>query len=250
MSIIRGSTHPNKTIAYRYTFVTIFYRLCPKKTIIATLVSHQAPVESDSCEPQPNQCSEGAAPSNLSGPEDCHSSISIPDCDKTEWYRYRIHHIVLCLGQQGNGTGNSSSVSLKDLKNMLKSRQLYLGKTGLLKLINRHWKLFRVEAEDVSLCELNAWFMQEYFFLANVKRINSSYLGKTRSSLSSNAYFEVSDVICVRGLISATCNANEGSELHFVFGNMFYKIASPLAEGFQQRQKLEAVLCFRKHWQR
>ncbi len=134
---------------------------------------------------------------------------------------------------------------------MLKSRQLYLGKTGLLKLINRHWKLFRVEAEDVvSLCELNAGFMQEYFLLANVKRSNSSYLGKTRSSLSSNAYFEVSDVIRVRGLICAACNANEGSELHFVFGKTFYKIASPLAEGFQQRQKLEAVLCFRKHWQR
>ncbi len=134
---------------------------------------------------------------------------------------------------------------------MLKSRQLYLGKTGLLKLINRHWKLFRVEAEDVvSLCELNAGFMQEYFLLANVKRINSSFLGKTRCSLSSNAYFEVSDVIRVRGLICAACNANEGSELHFVFGKTSYKIASPLAEEFQQRQKLEAVLCFRKHWQR
>ncbi len=133
---------------------------------------------------------------------------------------------------------------------MLKSRQLYLGNSGLLKLINRHWKLFRVEAEDVSLCELNAGFMQEYFFLANVKRINFSYLGETRCSLSSNANFEVSDVIRVRGLICAACNTNEGSELHFVLGKTFYKIASLLAEGFQQRQKLEAVLCFRKHWQR
>ncbi len=133
---------------------------------------------------------------------------------------------------------------------MLKSRQLYLGKTGLLKLINRHWKLFRVEAEDVSLRELNAGFMQEYFFLANVKRMYSSYLGETRCSLSSNAYFEVSDdAIRVRGLICAAFNANKGRNLHFVFGNTFYKIASPLAEGFQQRQKLEAVLCFRKHWQ-
>ncbi len=206
-------------------------------------------MSSDYCEPQPNQCPEGAT-SKPSGSRDCTSSTSVPDSSHSK-YKTVIHQIVLCLGQQGNGTGNSSSVSLKDLKNALKSRKLYLGNAGLLKLINRHWKLFRVEAEDVvSLCELNAGFMQEYFFLANVERINSSYLGKTRCSLSSNAYFEVSDVIRVRGLICAACNANEGSELHFAFGNTFYKIASPLAEGFQQRQKLEAVLCFRKHWQR
>ncbi len=165
-------------------------------------MSHQALEESDSCEPQPNQCPEGATPSNPSGSGDCPSSISIPDCDKTEWYR--IHPIVLCLGQQGNGTGNFSSVSLKDLKNMLKSRQLYLGKTGLLKMINRHGKLFKVDREKVSLCELNAGFMQEYFFLASVERINSSYLGKTRCTLSSNALpvMQTRGVNCI--LFSAT----------------------------------------------
>jgi len=155
-----------------------------------------------------------------------------------------IHQIILSLGQQGDG-----GVSLKDLKTYLVSKKVYLGKAGLLKKITKHGTLLRVEDEDVSLCQLDAEFMQDYCQLAKMERMESSYLGRTRCSLNEKTSFEFSDVMRVTGLICAASNARKESCVHLVFGNTYYKIASPLAREFQQRQKLEAVLCFRKQWQ-
>ena len=109
-----------------------------------------------------------------------------------------LHRVVLCLGWKGVKT---HSATWTELLSALESKDAYLSREKLQKIISHHKALFTVVNDSIQLCKLNQNFVREYLMLAQgVKTVEKSEMAQYSMSEPCKVKVTKSSFI-VRGLV-------------------------------------------------